>query len=235
MPGRLGLRHHQLRLVDRHRPRRHADLGDPAAAAPGVAHLDQPLRRGDDALRRGLRRHVSRSSTSAGPGSAYWLLPYPEHDGRSGRNFRSPLIWDVFAVSTYATVSLLFWYVGLIPDLATLRDRAQQRIGRKASTACCRLGWRGSARHWHHYETAYLLLAGLATPLVALGAHAWCRFDFAVGVDPGLARDDLPALLRRRRHLRRLRDGADAGHPAARASSASRTSSPCATSRTWAR
>ena len=74
--------------------------------------------------------------------------------------FRSPLVWDVFAVSTYATVSLLFWYIGLIPDLATLRDRAKSRWSSR-STACLALGWRGSARHWQRYETAYLLLAGL--------------------------------------------------------------------------
>ena len=84
--------------------------------------------------------------------------------------FRSPLVWDVFAVSTYATVSLLFWYVGLIPDLATLRDRAPSQARRRSSTACWR--WAGAARrrHWHRYETAYLLLAGLSTPLV-LSVH----------------------------------------------------------------
>ena len=125
--------------------------------------------------------------------------------------FRSPLIWDVFAVSTYATVSLLFWYVGLIPDLATLRDRATSKLGR-VIYGIFALGWRGSAMHWHRYETAYLLLAGLATPLV-VSVHTVVSFDFAVSVLPGLAHDDLPALLRRGRHLLRLRDGADAGHP----------------------
>ena len=139
--------------------------------------------------------------------------------------FRSPLVWDVFAVSTYCTVSLLFWYVGLIPDLATLRDRAQQAASAKIVYGMLALGWRGSARHWHRYETAYLLLAGLATPLV-LSVHTVVSFDFAVGDRPRLARDDLPALLRRRRHLLRLRDGADAGDPAARSSTASKTSSP---------
>jgi molybdopterin-containing oxidoreductase family membrane subunit len=97
--------------------------------------------------------------------------------------FRSPLIWDVFAVSTYATVSALFWFVGLIPDLATLRDRTRNRWAR-AIYGMLAMGWRGSARHWHRYEVAYLLLAGLATPLV-LSVHTIVSFDFAVGVVPG--------------------------------------------------
>jgi molybdopterin-containing oxidoreductase family membrane subunit len=98
-------------------------------------------------------------------------------------NFRSPLVWDVFAVTTYATVSLMFWYVGLIPDLATLRDRTRNLIGRKIYGLFA-MGWRGSARHWHNYETAYLLLAGLATPLV-VSVHTVVSFDFAAGVIPG--------------------------------------------------
>jgi hypothetical protein len=97
--------------------------------------------------------------------------------------FRSPLVWDVFAVSTYATVSALFWYVGLIPDMATLRDRAQNRAS-KIVYGFMSMGWRGSATHWHNYETAYLLLAGLATPLV-LSVHTVVSFDFAVGIIPG--------------------------------------------------
>jgi molybdopterin-containing oxidoreductase family membrane subunit len=97
--------------------------------------------------------------------------------------FRSPLIWDVFAVSTYATVSFLFWFVGLIPDLATLRDRSQSRVGR-VMYGMLAMGWRGSAHHWHQYETAYLLLAGLATPLV-VSVHTVVSFDFAVSVVPG--------------------------------------------------
>jgi molybdopterin-containing oxidoreductase family membrane subunit len=96
---------------------------------------------------------------------------------------RSPLVWDVFAVSTYATVSLLFWYVGLIPDLATLRDRAKPRI-LQILYGILALGWRGSAIHWHRYESAYLLLAGLATPLV-VSVHSVVSFDFAVGIVPG--------------------------------------------------
>ena len=104
--------------------------------------------------------------------------------------WRSPLVWDVFAVSTYATVSLLFWYVGLIPDLATLRDRARKPITRKIYGFLA-MGWRGSAKHWHRYRTAYLLLAGLATPLV-VSVHTVVSLDFAVGDRPRLALDDLP-------------------------------------------
>jgi Ni/Fe-hydrogenase subunit HybB-like protein len=112
----------------------------------------------------------------------YWLLPYP-NTMDLWPQFRSPLVWDVFAVSTYATVSLLFWYVGLIPDLATLRDRATGRFPRVAYGVLA-MGWRGSATHWHRYDTAYLLLAGLATPLV-VSVHTVVSFDFAVGIVPG--------------------------------------------------
>lgn len=116
------------------------------------------------------------------PWLAYWLLPYP-NTMAMWPQFRSPLLWDVFAVSTYATVSLLFWYVGLIPDLATLRDGAKSRPW-KILYGIFALGWRGAARHWDRYETAYLLLAGLATPLV-VSVHTVVSFDFAVGQLPG--------------------------------------------------
>src|SRR5215470_9872598 len=112
----------------------------------------------------------------------YWLFPYPNTMG-IWPQFRSPLIWDVFAVSTYATVSLLFWFVGLIPDLATLRDRSPNRFAR-AVYGILAMGWRGSAIHWHRYETAYLLLAGLSTPLV-LSVHTIVSFDFAISIIPG--------------------------------------------------
>jgi Ni/Fe-hydrogenase subunit HybB-like protein len=112
----------------------------------------------------------------------YWLLPYPNTMGMWPQ-WRSPLIWDVFAVSTYATVSLLFWYVGLIPDLATLRDRAKNRWAQYAYGILA-MGWRGSARHWERYRIAYLLLAGLATPLV-VSVHSVVSFDFTVGIVPG--------------------------------------------------
>ncbi len=112
----------------------------------------------------------------------YWLFPYP-NTMKVWPQFRSPLVWDVFAVSTYATVSLIFWYTGLIPDLGTLRDRAKHRAA-KIIYGIFALGWRGSAAHWKRYETAYLLLAGLATPLV-VSVHSVVSFDFAVGIVPG--------------------------------------------------
>jgi molybdopterin-containing oxidoreductase family membrane subunit len=115
--------------------------------------------------------------------AAYWLFPIPNMDLRLWQNFRSPLMWDVFAVSTYATVSAMFWYVGLIPDLATIRDRAKNKI-RKTVFGALSLGWRGSARAWRHYEMAYLILAGISTPLV-LSVHSVVSFDFATSVLPG--------------------------------------------------
>jgi Ni/Fe-hydrogenase subunit HybB-like protein len=116
------------------------------------------------------------------PWLAYWLFPYPSTMG-VWPQFRSALVWDVFAVSTYFTVSLLFWYQGLIPDLATLRDRAQNRAARIIYGVLA-MGWRGSARHWKRYESAYRLLAGLATPLV-ISVHTVVSFDFAIALMPG--------------------------------------------------
>jgi molybdopterin-containing oxidoreductase family membrane subunit len=116
------------------------------------------------------------------PWLAYWLFPYP-NTMSIWPQFRSPLFWDVFAVSTYATVSLLFWYVGLIPDLATLRDRAKNRFF-KFVYSILSWGWRGSARHWHRFELAYLILAGISTPLV-LSVHSIVSLDFSVSQLPG--------------------------------------------------
>ncbi|HWZ99847.1 MAG TPA: NrfD/PsrC family molybdoenzyme membrane anchor subunit [Candidatus Dormibacteraeota bacterium] len=116
------------------------------------------------------------------PWMAFYMFPYPSTMG-VWPQFRSPLIWDVFAVSTYGTVSALFWFVGLIPDLATLRDRATNKAA-QIIYGMLAMGWRGSARHWHRYQSAYLLLAGLATPLV-LSVHTVVSFDFAVGIVPG--------------------------------------------------
>ncbi|HZZ19339.1 MAG TPA: NrfD/PsrC family molybdoenzyme membrane anchor subunit [Opitutaceae bacterium] len=112
----------------------------------------------------------------------YWLLPYPDTMGLWPQ-FRSPLVWDMFAVSTYATVSLLFWYVGLLPDLATLRDRAATPMRRRAYGLLC-LGWRGDGTHWHHYRKLYLVLAGLAAPLV-VSVHSIVGMDFAIAILPG--------------------------------------------------
>ena len=116
------------------------------------------------------------------PWHIYYTLPLPNQMGM-WPNFKSPLLWDVFAVGTYFTVSLLFWYVGLIPDLATARDRAKS-LFRKRVYGLAALGWRGSHRHWRHYERAYLILAGLSTPLV-LSVHSVVSFDFATSVIPG--------------------------------------------------
>ena len=116
------------------------------------------------------------------PWFAYWLFPYP-NTMSLWPQFRSPLAWDVFAVSTYGSVSFLFWFVGLIPDFATLRDSAIRPAVRRIY-GLLSMGWRGSAKHWLRYETAYLLLAGLSTPLV-LSVHTIVSFDFATSVEPG--------------------------------------------------
>jgi molybdopterin-containing oxidoreductase family membrane subunit len=113
----------------------------------------------------------------------FWLFPYPNQRGPLWVNFRSPLLWDVFAVSTYATVSMVFWYIGMVPDFATIRDRAKNKI-RQTVYGALSLGWRGSAKDWSHYEMVYLLLAGLSTPLV-LSVHTIVSFDFAVSNLPG--------------------------------------------------
>jgi Ni/Fe-hydrogenase subunit HybB-like protein len=116
------------------------------------------------------------------PWLAYWLAPYP-NTMAMWPQFRSPLVWDVFAISTYLLVSFLFWFIGLVPDLATMRDKATKRW-QKVIYGVLAMGWRGSAWHWHRYETAYLLLAGLATPLV-VSVHSVVSFDFAVSIVPG--------------------------------------------------
>jgi molybdopterin-containing oxidoreductase family membrane subunit len=116
------------------------------------------------------------------PWLAYWLFPYP-NTMNVWPQFRSPLLWDVFAVSTYATISVVFWYLGMVPDLGTLRDRAQSKFA-QFFYGIISLGWRGSVRHWTRYETASLLLAGLSTPLV-LSVHSVISFDFAVALLPG--------------------------------------------------
>ena len=115
--------------------------------------------------------------------AAYWLFPIPNTDLNMWQNFRSPLIWDVFAVSTYLTISALFWFTGLVPDLATLRDRATGKV-KQVVLGFFSLGWRGSARHWRNYEAGYMILAGLSTPLV-LSVHSVVSFDFATSVIPG--------------------------------------------------
>jgi Ni/Fe-hydrogenase subunit HybB-like protein len=116
------------------------------------------------------------------PWFAYWLMPYPDRMNLWPQ-WRSPLVWDVFAIATYLIVSALFWYLGLLPDLATMRDRARSRA-KRVTYGLLALGWRGEARHWKRHETAYLLMAGLATPLV-VSVHSVVAMDFAIGNTPG--------------------------------------------------
>src|SRR3974377_932484 len=116
------------------------------------------------------------------PWLGYWMFPYPNSMG-VWPQFRSPLVWDVFAVSTYATISAVFWYVGLVPDFATMREEATHPFARKVY-GILSLGWRGSARHWTRYEALYILLAGISTPLV-LSVHTVVSFDFAIAIMPG--------------------------------------------------
>jgi molybdopterin-containing oxidoreductase family membrane subunit len=117
------------------------------------------------------------------PWLAFFVIPYPNSRGPLWVNFRSPLLWDVFAINTYLTISLVFWYVGMIPDFATLRDRASDGIRKWIYAALC-LGWNGSYRTWSRYETASMILAGLATPLV-ISVHSIVSMDFAVSILPG--------------------------------------------------
>jgi len=114
---------------------------------------------------------------------AIWALPLPNTYGSLWVNFNSPLLWDVFAISTYFSVSLVFWFIGLIPDFATIRDRATNKIS-KIIYGALSFGWTGGAKTWMHYETVSLVLAGLATPLV-LSVHTIVSFDFATSVIPG--------------------------------------------------
>jgi molybdopterin-containing oxidoreductase family membrane subunit len=116
------------------------------------------------------------------PWFAYWLAPYPDKMNLWPQ-WRSPLVWDVFAISTYLVVSALFWYLGMLPDLATLRDRARTRF-KQVAYGLAALGWRGEARHWARHESAYLLMAGIATPLV-VSVHSVVAMDFAIGNTPG--------------------------------------------------
>ena len=123
------------------------------------------------------------------PWFAWWMIPHPNDMGMWPQ-FRSPLMWDVFAISTYATTSILFWYMGMVPDLATLRDKSKDKV-RQVVYGLLSLGWRGSARQWHRYERAYLILAALSTPLV-LSVHSVVSFDFATSQNPGWHTTILP-------------------------------------------
>ena len=162
----------------------------------------------------------------------YWLLPYPNTMG-VWPQFRSPIMWDVFAVSTYATVSLLFWFVGLIPDLATLRDRSQSRTGRVVYGMLA-MGWRGSARHWYQLRDRVPAAGGNRDAAGRLGPYRR-QLRLRGRHRPRLAHDDLSAVLRRRRDLLGLRDGADAVDSDPGDLRARRLHHACAISRTWRR
>ena len=169
----------------------------------------------------------------AGPGSLYWLFPYPNTMG-IWPQFRSPLIWDVFAVSTYATVSLLFWFVGLIPDLATLRDRAAADVSRKSSTACWR--WAGAARRGTGSATRRPTCCWPAwRRRWSLSVHTVVSFDFAVGIVPGWHATIFPPYFVAGAIYAGFAMVLTLAIPLRASSTASKTSSPCATSTTWPR
>ena len=162
---------------------------------------------------------------------AYFLFPMP-NQMEMWPQFRSPLLWDVFAVSTYASVSTLFWYIGMLPDFATLRDRAKSKMSRFFYSIAA-LGWTGSSRHWHRFERAYLLLSALCTPLV-LSVHSVVSFDFATSQLPDGTRRSSRLTLSPAPSLAALRWSSPS--PSPRDSSlALKTSSPCGTSTTCAR
>ena len=171
-----------LGLVDRHRPRRHAHLGHPAPFPPGVAHLHQSLCRGHDPLCRLLRRAISASASWADRGSPTGSFPTPTPSD-CGPSFAARWSGTPLRSAPMPPSPLLFWYVGLIPDLAAMRDRAEN-LWLRYIYGLLAMGWRGAASHWHRYDSAYLLLAVLATPLV-VSVHSVVSLDFAVGVLPG--------------------------------------------------
>ena len=209
-PHRLGLRHRQLRLVDRHRPRRHPDLRHSSFAAPVVAQLHQPFRRGHDAIRRGLRRNFSRHSRRP-PLAGLLALPLSQHHGRVaaipqpahvGRIRRFHLRHHLRAVLVH----------GADPRFRhPARPHRQSRRSRMVY-GMLSMGWRGSARHWHRYETAVSAAGGAGHSAGAFRPHRR-ELRLRHRHRPRMAHHHLPALLRRRRYLLRLRHGADARHP----------------------
>ena len=172
--------HHELRLLGGDRPFRDADLGGPLPLPRPVPDELQPRRGGDDRL----RPHGRRAVPPHPPGAVwvfYYLIPYP-NQRQLWVNFRSPLIWDVFAVGTYFTVSVVFFYVGMIPDFAAAKQRVEGI--RKRIFSVLSLGWKGTDREWRHYGMLYLFLAAFATPLVA-SVHSVVSWDFAMSIVPG--------------------------------------------------
>ena len=228
-PGGLGLRHHQLRVVDRYRPRGHADLGHSAAVQADVAQLDQPVRRGDDAVRRGLRRHVP--AAAHGP-SVAGLLDVPVSQQRWACGRSSAVRW-CGTCSRFRRTRRFRRCSGLWDWFRTLPPCAKRRRIRWARKVygVLSLGWRGSARHWTRYEALYILLAGISTPLV-LSVHTVVSFDFAVAIMPGMAHHNLPAVLCGGRDLLRICHGAGAGDSDPQVLRTGRHDHRCATCRT---
>ena len=157
-------------------------------------NVDQPSCGSDDHFLPSFVRRLWPIVHMGRPWVGFWALPLPNTYGSLWVNFHSPLLWDVFAISTYFSVSLLFWFIGLIPDFATIRDRAVNKVPRLIY-GMLSLGWTGSAKGWMHYEAVALILAGLSTPLV-LSVHTIVSFDFATSVIPGWHTTIFPALLR---------------------------------------
>ena len=205
----IGL-HHHVRVLGRHRARGTLISAILFLFRSPVAHGGVPLDRGDD----GVRRHDRGALPDHPHRPAVDLLlaaALSRTSGSSGPTSSRRCIWDVFAISTYFTVSTTFLVVGLVPDVAAVRDKVTG--WRKKVYALASLGWTGTDNQWRHYTRGYLYLAALATPLV-LSVHSVVSWDFAMSIVPGLARDDLRTLLRGRRHLLGHRDGAHAAHPA---------------------
>ena len=168
-----------------------------AAAASEVADVDQPLCRGDDACSRSPAPGCFPLLHLGRPWFALLAVSVSQHDGALAAVPQPAGVGRVRGFDLLHGVAAVLVHRADLPDLATLRDRAQPTVAHKIVYGILAMGWRGSARHWHRYETAYLLLAGLATPLV-VSVHTVVSFDFAVAIVPGLAHDDFPALLRRR-------------------------------------
>jgi hypothetical protein len=179
--SRMGLGYHRLRMVGRYWSRWYTDLRGTIVIPTELEELDQQICRGDDDLCRNLCRTYVVSHMGR-PWLAYWVLPLPNQFGSLWVNFNSPLVWDMFAISTYFSVSLLFWYTGLLPDIASIRDRA---VGfRRRIYSILSFGWTGNVKTWQRFEAVSLILAGIATPLV-LSVHTIVSMDFATSVIPG--------------------------------------------------
>ena len=178
----LGMGHYQLCVVDRYWSCGNAHFRNSVIIQAGLENRGEQGCRGNDHFRRYMRGNVSYFSYGTGMGRIL-RNALPKFPGPLWPNFNSALLWDVFAVSTYFTVSLLFWYTGLLPDLATVRDRARTKF-RKMFYGLASFGWTGSTKHWQRQESLALVLAGLATPLV-LSVHTIVSIDFATSVVPG--------------------------------------------------